>query len=216
MRARSVRLSLFVTFEGPEGGGKTTQIRLLGEYLRARGLAVLVTREPGGSPVSEQIRQVILSKRNLAIAPETEALLFSAARAQIVAELIRPALAAGKIVLCDRFADSTMAYQGYGLGLDLDALRAITRFATGGLTPDLTVYLDLPVEMGIARKRPGEVNRLDQKEIAYHQRVRAGFLELIQVNSPRWVTVDATRSTDAVQKEIRGAIEQRLQVADGR
>ncbi len=209
-------MSLFVTFEGPEGGGKTTQIKLLGEYLQARGFKVLVTREPGGTEISEQIRQVILSHHNRSITHATEALLFSAARAQIVAQLIRPALAEGKIVLCDRYADSTLAYQGYGLGLDLDALRAITRFATGGLVPDLTFYLDLPVEVGIARKAGGEVNRLDQKEIAYHRRVRAGFVELVRTEPARWVLIDATRAIDEMQKQIREEVERRMQVADGR
>jgi dTMP kinase len=127
--------------------------------------------------------------------------------------LIRPALAEGKIVLCDRYADSTLAYQGYGLGLDLDALRAITRFATGGLVPDLTFLLDLPVERGIARKARGEVNRLDQKEIAYHQRVRAGFVELVRAEPARWVVIDGTQTVDQVQKQIREEVERRLQTA---
>ncbi|MBI3742208.1 MAG: dTMP kinase, partial [Chloroflexi bacterium] len=159
---------------------------------------------------SEQIRHVILSTKNHSIRDETEALLYSAARAQIVAEVIRPALAAGKIVLCDRYADSTLAYQGYGLGLDLNALRAITRFATGNLAPDLTFYFDVPVEVGLARKKQGEVNRLDQKAIAYHQRVRAGFLELVRAEPARWIVVDGLQPVDQVQTQIRAAIEKRL------
>lgn len=204
-------MSLFVTFEGPDGSGKSTQARLLADYLKTRGYAVLLTREPGGTKIGEQIRDVILSTRNDSIHHETEALLFSAARAQIVSEVIRPALAAGKIVLCDRYADSTLAYQGYGLGLDLEALRAITRFATGGLVPDLTFYIDLPAQVGLARKRRGEVNRLDQKEIAYHERVRAGFLEMAQAEPHRWVVVDGMRLVDVIQGEIRARIEQRLE-----
>lgn len=204
-------LSLFVTFEGPEGSGKTTQARLLADYLQSRGYAVLLTREPGGTAISEQIREVLLSTRNRAMQHETEALLFSAARAQIVAELIRPALAAGKIVVCDRYADSTLAYQGYGLGLDLDALRAITRFATGGLIPDLTFYVDVPIEVGLARKHRGEMNRLDQKEVAYHARVRAGYLEMAKAEPARWVVVDGTRGLKTVQRAIRQRMQQELE-----
>jgi dTMP kinase len=154
---------------------------------------------------------VILSKENRSIRHETEALLFSAARAQIVAELIRPALAEGKVVICDRYADSTLAYQGYGLGLDLDALRAITRFATGGLVPDVTFYVDVPAEIGLARRNRGETNRLDQKEIAYHARVRAGYLEMAKAEPQRWVVVDGTRAIDQVQEEIRARLEQILE-----
>jgi dTMP kinase len=141
---------------------------------------------------------------------QAEVLLFSAARAQIVAELIRPALAAGKIVVCDRFADSTMAYQGYGLGLDLDALRAITRFATGGLVPDLTFYVDVPAEVGLARRHRGETNRLDQKDVAYHTRGRNGYLELARAEPQRFVVIDGTRAMDLVQQDIRARMMQGL------
>ncbi len=199
-------MSLFVTFEGPDGSGKTTQARRLVEHLQARGYSVIYTREPGGTEISEQIRQVILSPRNKAMQREAEVLLFSAARAQIVAELIRPALAAGKLVICDRYADSTMAYQGYGLGLDLAGLRAITRFATGGLVPDLTFYVDVPAEIGLARRHRGATNRLDQKDVAYHTRVRNGYLALAQAEPQRIVVVDGTRSIDVVQQEIRARI----------
>jgi len=205
------QLSLFITFEGPDGSGKTTQARMLAEYLQSRGLPVLHTREPGGTPISEQIREVILSTRNQSIRDETEALLYSAARAQIVADLIRPALAAGKIVVCDRYADSTMAYQGYGLGLDLDALRVITRFATGGLVPDLTFYVDVPAEVGLARRQRGETNRLDQKDLAYHARVREGFLKMAKEEPRRWTVIDGTRSVDDVQREIRLRLEHKLE-----
>lgn len=205
-----------MTFEGPEGSGKTTQFKLLAEHLLSTGRDVLCAREPGGTVIGEQIREVILSTRNDSIRHETEALLFSAARAQIVAEVIRPALAAGRLVLCDRYADSTIAYQGYGLGLDLDALRAITRFATGGLVPDLTFYVDVPPDMGIRRKRQqagsgeSEMNRLDQKEIAYHTRVRNGYLEMARAEPERWAIVDGTHSIAAVQKAIRDRMEEEL------
>ncbi len=204
-------MSLFVTFEGPEGSGKTTQARSLASYLESRGLPVVCTREPGGTPISEQIRQIILSKENQAIRDETEVLLFSAARAQIVAELIRPALAEGKIVLSDRYADSTIAYQGYGLGLDRQALRAVTHLATGGLVPDFTFYVDVPVQVGLARKRGGEVNRLDQKPVIYHERVRAGYLEMANAEPERWIVIDGTQPGDAVQKEIRERMDRELE-----
>ncbi|HEX7588874.1 MAG TPA: dTMP kinase [Anaerolineae bacterium] len=204
-------MSLFITFEGPDGSGKTTQSRLLAEYLESRGMAVLHTREPGGTAISEQIREVILTTRNQSIGDETEALLYSAARAQIVSELIRPALKAGKIVVCDRYADSTMAYQGYGLGLDMAALRAITQFATGGLTPELTFYVDVPVEMGLARRHRGETNRLDLKDQVYHARVREGFLIMAQAEPQRWIVIDGTRSVDEVQEEIRNKFEHKLE-----
>lgn len=184
---------------------------MLADYLTSRGMAVLHTREPGGTAISEQIREVILSTRNQSISDATEALLYSAARAQIVAELIRPALAAGKIVVCDRYADSTMAYQGYGLGLDLQELRVITRFATGGLVPDLTFYVDVPVELGLARRHRGETNRLDLKDQVYHSRVREGFLKMAQEEPRRWIVIDGTRSVDEVQEEIRAKLEQKLE-----
>ncbi len=203
-------MSLFVTFEGLDGSGKSTQVKLLAEYLESRGIVPLCTREPGGTVVGEQIRQVVLSTQNDSIRHETEALLFSAARAQIVAELIRPALAAGRIVLCDRYADSTLAYQGYGLGLDLEALQAITRFATGGLVPDLTFYIDVPVAVGLARRYRGQVNRLDQKEILYHERVRAGYLQMVRAEPQRWVMIDGTHSIGTVQRAIRKRLEQEL------
>lgn len=203
-------MSLFVTFEGPDGSGKTTQARLLAEFLRERGYAVELTREPGGTEIGEQIRQVLLSTRNRAMRDETEVLLFSAARAQIVAELIRPALAAGKIVLCDRYYDSTLAYQGYGLGLDLDALRAITRFATGGLAPQLTFYVDVPAEVGLARRQRGKTNRLDQKDVAYHTRVRNGYLELARAEPTRFVIIDGTRAIEYVQQDIRARMMKEL------
>lgn len=201
---------MFITFEGPDGSGKTTQVKLLAEYLEARGRSVVLTREPGGTAISEQIRQVILTKKNLAMRHETEALLFSAARAQIVSELIRPALAENKIVLCDRYADSTMAYQGYGLGLDLEALRAITKFATGGLVPNLTFYVDVPVEVGLARRQQGETNRLDVKAAEYHRRVRDGFMQLVRAEPQRWVVIDGTRTIDEVQQDIRKVLSERL------
>ena len=194
---------VFITFEGPEGSGKSTLIKAAARFFRSKGFPVLILREPGGTAISEAVREILLDRKNLKMTVETELFLYLAARAQIVAEVIKPALAAGKTVLCDRYADSTLAYQGYGLGLGLDALRAITRFATGGLVPDLTFYIDVPVEVGIARKQSDQVNRLDEKEIAYHRQVRAGFLEMARAEPSRWVVVNAVRSLELVQQDIR-------------
>jgi dTMP kinase len=194
---------MFVTFEGPDGSGKTTQAKMLVEFLQARGAPVIYTREPGGTEISEQIREVILSTRNKSMRSETEVLLFSAARAQIVDQVIRPALAEGKIVVCDRYYDSTLAYQGYGLGLDLDALRAITKFATRGLVPNLTFYIDVPAEIGLARRHQGETNRLDHKDAEYHTRVRNGYLELAKAEPHRFVIIDGTGSIEQVQAKIQ-------------
>lgn len=203
----------FITFEGPEGSGKTTQIRALGEYLSERGRDVLITREPGGTGIGDQIRAVLHDVRNTAMLPNTEILLYSASRAQIVGEVIRPALARGQVVLCDRYADSTMAYQGYGHGLDREALRQITRFATGGLAPDLTLYLDIAVEAGLQRKLrafqagESELNRMDRKELAFHQRVRQGYLEMAAAEPSRWVVIDASLPIEEVQRAIRRRVE---------
>jgi len=199
---------LFITFEGCEGSGKSTQIALLCDALKARGLAVVRTREPGGTPIAEQIRTVLHDMRNAGMLPATEILLYSASRAQHVGEIIRPALERGALVISDRYAESTMAYQGYGRGLDLQALQLITRFATGNLQPDLVVYLDLDVEVGLARKRRdleagrGEWNRMDQQTLAFHSRVRQGYLTMAAEEPQRWLTIDASQSIDAIHRAI--------------
>ena len=200
---------MFITFEGPEGSGKSTQIVRLQRFLEGKGLRPLVTREPGGTEIGDQIRAVLHDVANMAMCPNTEILLYSASRAQIVGEVIRPALEQGQVILCDRYADSTMAYQGYGHGLDLDVLAMITRFATAGLVPDLTIYLDVPVEQGLSRKHQAfeagesELNRMDRKELAFHRRVRAGYLEMAAQEPARWVIVDASRPIEVVQADIR-------------
>jgi len=197
----------FITFEGPEGGGKTSQIRELYRRLR-NGHDVLLVREPGGTPIGDQIRDVLHDHANVGMLSNTELLLFSASRAQLVGEVIRPALDRGMVVLCDRYADSTYAYQGYGLGLDVNTLRVITDFATGGLAPDLTIYLDLPVEEGLRRKRvafengESEWNRIDARELAFHKRVHAGYEELVQRDPERWAIVDATQPFEQVAADI--------------
>ena len=205
-------MSLFITLEGPDGGGKSTQARLLVEYLTARGTPALLTREPGGTPIGDQIRRTLMDLGNTGMQPRTEILLFSASRAQIVHQVIRPRLEAGGVVVCDRFYDSTLAYQGYGHGLDLTALRAITEFATGGLRPDLTFLIDLPAEDGLRRRRRGgQWNRLDAYDLGFHQRVRQGYFDLAAAEPDRWVTVDATRPVETVQSEIRRLVEARLE-----
>ena len=196
---------MFITFEGPEGSGKTSQIRLLADYLRQQGHIVITTREPGGSSIGDQIRTVLHDVDNTAMVYQAELLLYSASRAQLVYEVIRPALAKGTVVLCDRYADSTLAYQGYGRSLDLLSLQQITQFATGGLKPDLTFLLDIDVERGLARRRDNddEMNRLDLETVSFHRRVRQGYHMMVQQEPERWVIVDADRSVDEIQAELR-------------
>ncbi len=200
---------MFITLEGPEGSGKTTQMPLLAEALRARGYTVHATREPGGTEISAQIRQVLMDMRNKNMNPRTELLLFCAARAQLVDEYIRPRLARGEVVLCDRYADSTLAYQGYGHGLDLAFLRTLLDFATGGLKPDLTLLLDVEVSTGLMRKQSeGEWNRMDDYERAFHERVRAGYLEMASADPRRWRIIDAGQPFEVVQSTLlRAALE---------
>jgi thymidylate kinase (EC 2.7.4.9) len=212
-------MSLFVTFEGPEGSGKSTQARLLYESLHARRFPVILTREPGGTRIGDLIRRIVLDLQHTEMAPTTEMLLFSAARAQLVSEVIRPYLEQGGIVLCDRYADSTFAYQGYGLGRDLAELRVITAAATGGLRPDITFYLDISAAEGLERKRrkgvrstgqrgaSDEWNRLDARELEYHQRVEAGYRELIARDPERWRVLDARQSIEALAEQIAAIVE---------
>jgi dTMP kinase len=207
---------MFITFEGVEGCGKTVQARLLAEHLRQMGLPVVLTREPGGTDIGDQIRAVLHDIGNTAMLPTSEILLYSAARAQIVGQLICPALAAGQVVVCDRYADSTLAYQGYGRGLSLEALRYITAFATGGLRPDLTLLLDVDVEAGLGRKHAAfraqqdELNRMDRQTVDFYTRVRDGYRTLVALEPARWVVVDAGRDIDTIQREIQSLVDSRL------
>lgn len=203
---------LFITFEGPEGGGKSTQLAALADFLEAQGVPVVRTREPGGTPIGEQVRRILLDHANQAMHPRTEVLLFQASRAEHVAKLIAPALEQGKVVLCDRYADSTLAYQGYGRQTDLEALAQVVAYATGGLMPDLTLLLDLPVEDGLRRRQPllQEWNRLDAETLAFHQRVRRGYLRLAEQEPGRWVKIDARRPAEEVQAEVRRVVVARL------
>lgn len=204
-------MNLFITLEGPDGGGKSSQAQCLAEYLRAENIEVLLTREPGGSPIGDQIRNVIMELENTDMDARTEFLLFSASRAQHIAEVIRPNLENGLTVISDRFFDSSLAYQGYGQRLPLDTLKAITNFATSGLTPDLTLLLDLPVEEGLHRREAdGNWNRMDAYDIDFHRRVRRGYLKLAAETPERWVILNAEQSFDALQDEIRHAVMARL------
>lgn len=190
---------MFLTFEGPEGAGKTTQIGRLQKSLEARGHTVTRTREPGGDSVGEKVRDLLLHG---AVGPEAELLLFAAARAQNVQSVVRPALAAGQIVLCDRFTDSTLAYQGYGRGLPLDLIRRVNDFATGGLAPQKTFLLDLPPADGLARQNAARQDRLDRESLDFHERVRAGFLAVAGQEPERIVIVDAFRPAAEVSDEL--------------
>ena len=202
---------MFITLEGPEGSGKTSHLPHLVEFLREKGYTVFPTREPGGTSIGEQIREVLHSMKNAEMNPRTETLLYQAARAQFVEQVVRPRLAADEIVISDRYADSTIAYQGYGHQQDLEQVRALVHYATDGLTPDLTVLLDVDVEIGLKRgvqrrAKGGEWNRLDAYQLDFHRRVRAGYLELVKQEPDRWVVVDAGREWEKVQGTLRDAI----------
>ena len=201
---------VFVTLEGGEGSGKSTVLAALSERLAERGIAYVGTREPGGTPLGERVRAIVLDLR-ADIEPLTEALLFIAARAELVSSLIEPSLARGDVVICDRFADSTVAYQGYGRGVDRDVLAQLNAVATRGLVPDLTVLFDLPAADGLARSRgQGEADRFEREDLAFHERVHAGYLELAKREPERWLVVDATRSVDEVTQTVRARLEQLL------
>lgn len=203
---------MFITLEGPEGSGKTSHIPHLVEFLREKGHTVFPTREPGGTSISEQIRDILHDLKNAEMHPRTETLLYQAARAQIVEQVIQPRLADGEIVISDRYYDSTIAYQGYGHQQNLDEVRALVKYATGGLTPDLTILLDLDVEVGLKRKSQNttEWNRLDAYTVEFHKRVRAGYLEMVKAEPKRWVVVNSEQAWESVQMELRRVIVGRL------
>jgi len=226
-------LGLFITFEGTTGSGKTTQLYLLADYLRERGYNVVTTREPGGTAIGDRVRDLLLDPQFSDMRPLTGVLLFSASRAQLVDQVIRPHLEGGGVLLCDRYADSTLAYQGYGRGVDLTLLRHITALATGGLAPHLTFYLDLPAEQGLERRlhpteRQGvrdasvsegsyqqlplweECDRLDMQLLEFHQRVRRGYLELAAGEPQRWVVINASRPVNEMQKDLWRHVKARL------
>lgn len=203
---------MFITLEGPEGSGKTSHIPHLVEFLREKGHTVFPTREPGGTSISEQIRDILHDMKNAEMHPRTETLLYQAARAQIVEQVIQPRLADGEIVISDRYYDSTIAYQGYGHQQNLEDVRTLVKYATGGLTPDLTVLLDLDIEIGLKRKTQNEVewNRMDAYTVEFHKRVRAGYLEMVKAEPQRWVVVNSDQAWESVQAELRRVIVEKL------
>jgi len=201
---------MFITFEGIEGSGKSTQIVQLANYLTAQGMTVELTREPGGTPIGDQVRKILLDASNTALDPKAELLLYAAARAQHLAERIGPALAASRIVLCDRFSDATVAYQGYGRGLDLEMIHVLDKVVTGGMRPDLTFLLDVDAATGVARARGRNQRRglqaearFENEEIAFHERVRRGYHDLADREPDRFRVVDASASIDAIQDKLR-------------
>lgn len=200
---------LFITFEGPDGAGKTTQLKKLSTMLRDHGHDVIVTREPGGTSISDQIRKILLSPDNKEIVDQAEVLLYAASRAQHVHELIMPALAADKIVICDRFIDASMAYQAFALGVDEEAVRMINRFASSGLTPHRTYMLDIPVEVSLSRLNHrqstaanSELDRIEQKAAEYHRKVREGFKRIAERHRDRVYVVDANRTEEEIAEDI--------------
>ena len=203
----------FITLEGPDGAGKGTQGRRLVEHLRRAAVDVLNTREPGGTSIGERIRRVLLDDTHREMAPETEMLLFAASRAQFVREVVRPALARGTTVLSERYVDASLAYQGFGRGLDVALVRTVNDVATGGLLPDLTLLLDIDPAIGLERVqaagRAGAAggDRLEQETLAFHQRVRAGFLQLARESPKRFVVIDAQGDVERVRREVVRAVD---------
>ncbi|WP_224983194.1 dTMP kinase [Geomonas agri] len=210
-------MGFFITFEGVEGCGKTTQMRLLKERLEAAGEKVVATREPGGCPIADQMRAILLDAKNSAITPLAELLLYAAARAQHVQEVIVPALERGETVLCDRFTDATVAYQGHGRELDLDVIRQLNALATGGVQPDLTVLIDCPVQVGLSRALSrieattgAREERFELESIRFHERVREGYLSLAQAFPERFVVVDGSGDVARTEVLVTAALKDRL------
>jgi dTMP kinase len=204
---------MFITFEGGEGSGKSTAIKHVVETLTKEGYQIVLTREPGGTPISEEIRNVILDKKNTAMDPKTEALLYAASRRQHIVEKILPALKAGQLVLCDRYLDSSLAYQGGARGLGIQEVYQMNQFATEGLEPDLTILFDIEPEIGlqrIAANSGREVNRLDVEKLSFHHKVLDAFHLLAKQNPNRYYVIDASKSPEEVAHEALAAIEQRL------
>ena len=208
---------VFVTFEGIEGSGKSTQISRLLNHLTTRGIPATLTREPGGTPIGDQVRKVLLDPANKSLDPTAGLLLYAASRAQHLREVILPAIAAGRVVLCDRFSDATLAYQGYGRELPVTTIRELDRIVTGGLKPALTVLLDLPAETGLGRARGRNSSqglhaeaRFENEDLAFHRRVRDGYLRIAQEEPGRVRVVNAARTPDDIQAEVRQIVDEAL------
>lgn len=204
-----MKKGIFITMEGPDGAGKTTVIGMLAKKLEEEGYQVLLTREPGGSEIAEQIRNVILDKKNTLMDPRTEALLYAAARRQHLVEIVIPALEKGYIILCDRFVDSSLAYQGYARGIGMEEVFSINSFAIDGVMPKLTIYFDIEPEMGLKRinqHKNREVNRLDLEALEFHQKVREGYYKIIEKNSERICKIDASNPIERVLKDVEDKV----------
>jgi len=206
-------MACFITFEGIEGCGKTTQLGLLARNLTERGYDVVMTREPGGCPIADQVREILLDAGNRAMAPLTELLLYAAARSQHVAEIVAPSLASGHIVLCDRFTDATLAYQGFGRGLDHAVIGDLNRLATGSINPDLTVLVDCPVEVGLKRAMDRINNsagareeRFELESLQFHRKVREGYLKLAQMEPERFIVINGAESIKETETAIAAAV----------
>lgn len=208
-------MSLFITFEGGEGGGKSVQAKALYRKLAKMAIPVLLTREPGGTPFGRKISRWLKWAKDTNISPLTELMLFNASRAQLVNDVIQPALKSGQVVISDRYADSTTVYQGYGRGLDLAMVKSVNKAATQGLTPDLTVLLDAPVEVCFARKGTEKRDRFEQEAIAFHRRVREGYLKLASEEPGRWLVVDASQSKAKIADIIWQKVSQLLSSRGG-
>lgn len=207
-------MSLFITLEGPEGSGKTSAIKIVKATLEKEGHQIVMTREPGGTPISEQIRNVILDKDNTAMDYRTEALLYAASRRQHLVEKVWPSVKEGKLVICDRYLDSSLAYQGYARGLGIEDILTVNMYATEGTFPDLTLLFDLPPEVGLARINANadrEVNRLDLEKISFHEKVRNGYLTLAKRFPERYIIIDATQPLEKVAEDALKAIKERLE-----
>jgi len=203
---------MFITLEGPDGSGKSSQIKPLADFLCGLGYHVITTQEPGGTQISDQIRDVLKDMKNKSMHPRTETLLFCSARAQLVEQIIRPHLEHGDIIISDRYADSTLAYQGYGHGFDLSLLRQLLNFATGNLWPDLTILLDIDAREGLLRRKANGASwdRLDDYALEFHQRVREGYRHMTEEEPERWCIIDAAQAPSIVQSIIREAVMSRF------
>ena len=213
---RNGKRGIFITMEGPDGSGKTTQIELLSDALRKAGYEVLITREPGGTAISEAIRGLLLDPAHTEMRPETELLLYAAARAQLVQELIGPAVDAGKAVISDRFVDSSVVYQGIARGLGIETVYAVNRPAIGSYMPDVTFYLSLSAEEGIARKKSqAELDRMERESLEFHRKVAEGYALLAKRDAERILTIDATLPREVICDMIRDKVFSLLGIADG-
>ncbi len=215
----TIHRGIFITFEGIEGSGKSTQIRELRDFLQASGHTVISTREPGGTPLADRIRDLLLSHHSEKVSEKSEIFLYLASRSQHIASVVKPALYQGITVLCDRFFDATLAYQGYGRGLDIDFLHKLNRYATEGISPDLTILLDIPAETGIKRisQNPERtLDRLESENLSFHERVRRGYLQIASSEPERFMIVDGSSSQEKISHQIREEVTRRFNLTRGK